>query len=208
MPAQPTPNEAHARVARLVAENEVMLFMKGNRTAPQCGFSATVVSILDQLLPDYATFDVLSDPQVRNGVKEFSSWPTVPQLYVRGEFLGGCDIVRELFASGELFDQLGVAPPSPPRLAVSEAAARVLRGMAEEREVKDLHLRVDGSFQNSLYFGPGEPGEIRVDAGGIQILVDPGTALRSDGLSIDVIETEQGPGFRIENPAARDASGH
>jgi monothiol glutaredoxin len=208
MPTEPTPNEPHARVARLVSENQVMLFMKGNRQSPQCGFSATVVSILDQLLPDYTTFDVLSDPQVRSGVKEFSSWPTVPQLYVRGEFLGGCDIVRELFASGELFDKLGVAPPTPPRLEVSEAAARVIRAMAEDREETDLHLRVDGSFQNSLYFGPGEPGELRVNAGEMEILVDPGTALRSDGLSIDVVETEEGPGFRIENPAAPDAQGH
>jgi monothiol glutaredoxin len=90
------------RIDELVKSHKVVLFMKGSRQAPQCGFSATVVQILDHLIPDYATVDVLRDPEIREGVKEYSSWPTVPQLYVDGEFQGGCDIVRELFQTGEL----------------------------------------------------------------------------------------------------------
>ncbi len=90
------------KIASLIASDRVFLFMKGNPQAPQCGFSATVVGILDQLLPGYGSFDVLSDMEIREGVKAFSDWPTIPQLYVDGEFLGGCDIVRELAASGEL----------------------------------------------------------------------------------------------------------
>lgn len=94
------------RIQSLIDSDRVVLFMKGDRRRPQCGFSAQVVQILDSLGPEYTTFDVLSDPEVRQGIKEFSSWPTIPQLYVRGEFLGGCDIVTELYQSGELRDAL------------------------------------------------------------------------------------------------------
>ena len=94
------------RIAALIDSNRVVLFMKGDRELPQCGFSAAEVATLDERLPDYTTVDVLADPALRQGIKEFSSWPTVPQLYVGGEFLGGCDIVRELAASGELDEKL------------------------------------------------------------------------------------------------------
>ena len=99
--------DVNDRITSLIASNDVILFMKGDRTVPQCGFSATVVKILDCLIPDYATFDVLSDPSVRDGIKEFSQWPTIPQLYVKGEFIGGCDIVQDLFESGELRENFG-----------------------------------------------------------------------------------------------------
>jgi monothiol glutaredoxin len=102
-------NETRARIDALVKEHRAVLFMKGNRQTPQCGFSATVVQILDSLLPEYHTVDVLSDPEVREGIKEYSSWPTIPQLYVGGEFQGGCDIVREMYTSGELQRALGPA---------------------------------------------------------------------------------------------------
>ena len=90
------------RIESLIGSDHAVLFMKGTREAPQCGFSATVVQILDRLVPSYTTVDVLADPALRQGIKEYSSWPTVPQLYVGGEFQGGCDIVREMAASGEL----------------------------------------------------------------------------------------------------------
>ena len=90
------------RIQTIVDSDSVVLFMKGERRSPQCGFSAQLVQILDSLVPEYTTHDVLSDPEVRQGIKEFSNWPTIPQLYVRGEFLGGCDIVTEMYRSGEL----------------------------------------------------------------------------------------------------------
>ena len=90
------------RLDEVIASDKVVLFMKGTRRMPQCGFSATVVQILDHLIPSYTTVDVLADPRIREGIKEYSNWPTIPQLYVGGEFLGGCDIVREMFGSGEL----------------------------------------------------------------------------------------------------------
>jgi monothiol glutaredoxin len=90
------------QISDLVTGNRVVLFMKGTRRMPQCGFSAHVIQILDALLPGYETVDVLRSPELRDGIKQFSDWPTIPQLYVDGKFIGGCDIVREMNASGEL----------------------------------------------------------------------------------------------------------
>ena len=95
-------NPVAARIQSEISENPVMLYMKGNAMFPQCGFSARVVQILTHLGVPFQTANVLEDPALRDGVKEFSSWPTVPQLYVQGEFVGGCDIVTEMFQSGEL----------------------------------------------------------------------------------------------------------
>jgi monothiol glutaredoxin len=96
------PDPTRQRIQSAIDADEVVLFMKGNRQIPQCGFSAQLVSILDQLLPSYTTVDVLQDPEIRQGIKLFSDWPTIPQLYVRGEFLGGFDIVTEMYQTGEL----------------------------------------------------------------------------------------------------------
>ena len=90
------------RIQQDITENPVVLYMKGTPVFPQCGFSAAVVQILTHLGVKFKGIDVLADPAVRQGIKEFSSWPTIPQLYVKGEFVGGCDIVREMFETGEL----------------------------------------------------------------------------------------------------------
>jgi monothiol glutaredoxin len=90
------------RISADIAENPVMLYMKGNAMFPQCGFSARVVQILTHLGVPFKTANVLEDPALRDGIKQFSNWPTIPQLYVKGEFVGGCDIVTEMFQSGEL----------------------------------------------------------------------------------------------------------
>jgi monothiol glutaredoxin len=89
-----------------VKDNDVLLFMKGTPDFPQCGFSGQVVQILKFLGVAYKSVDVLADPEVRQGIKEYSNWPTIPQLYLKGEFVGGCDIVREMFQAGELQDFL------------------------------------------------------------------------------------------------------
>jgi monothiol glutaredoxin len=90
------------RISQNVADNPVVLFMKGSPVFPQCGFSAAVVQILSHLGVKFKGIDVLADPEIRQGIKEFSNWPTIPQLYVKGEFVGGCDILREMFETGEL----------------------------------------------------------------------------------------------------------
>ena len=96
------------QLSDLLAANRVVLFMKGTRQTPQCGFSAQVVQILDGCLLNYETIDVLRSPELRDGIKQFSEWPTIPQVYIDGKFIGGCDIVREMNASGELHRLLGV----------------------------------------------------------------------------------------------------
>ena len=95
-------NAATARIEREITENPVMLYMKGTAMFPQCGFSARVVQILTHLGVKFATANVLEDPELRDGIKAFSNWPTIPQLYVKGEFVGGCDIITEMFQAGEL----------------------------------------------------------------------------------------------------------
>jgi len=92
----------HDRIAQDVAQNDVLLFMKGTPVMPQCGFSAAVVHILSELGVKFKAVNVLADAEVRQGIKEFSNWPTIPQLYVKGEFVGGCDIIKEMFEQGEL----------------------------------------------------------------------------------------------------------
>ncbi|MDB3953702.1 Grx4 family monothiol glutaredoxin [Alphaproteobacteria bacterium] len=90
------------RIQQEVNDNDIVLFMKGSPVFPQCGFSAAVVQVLTELNVKFKGIDVLEDPSVRQGIKEFSNWPTIPQLYVKGEFVGGCDIIREMHDTGEL----------------------------------------------------------------------------------------------------------
>ena len=90
------------RIQSLIDANRVLIFMKGNREIPMCGFSATVVQVFNRIGVPYETVDVLEDPQIREGIKVFSSWPTIPQVYVDGKFVGGCDIIRDLYERGEL----------------------------------------------------------------------------------------------------------
>src|SRR5213075_1493483 len=94
--------DAKERIDALVKSNDVVLFMKGSALFPQCGFSSRAIAILDHLAVKYETVDVLQDPEIRAGIKDYSDWPTVPQLYVKGEFLGGSDIMMEMFQAGEL----------------------------------------------------------------------------------------------------------
>lgn len=90
------------RIKNTVTANDIVLYMKGTPTFPQCGFSSTVVQIFDYLGAEYASVNVLDDPEIRQGVKDYNNWPTVPQVFVKGEFIGGCDIMREMFETGEL----------------------------------------------------------------------------------------------------------
>jgi monothiol glutaredoxin len=106
-------SDAFDTIRRTVAENDVVLFMKGTADQPMCGFSNQVIRILDHLGVAYRDVNVLADEDLRQGVKDYASWPTIPQLYVKGEFIGGCDIVREMFQTGELkalFAEKGLAP--------------------------------------------------------------------------------------------------
>ena len=102
-------SDAHALIETEIKSNDVVLFMKGTPQFPMCGFSAQVIQILDYLGAPYKSVNVLESAEIRQGIKEFSNWPTIPQLYVKGEFVGGCDIVREMFQSGELATHMSEA---------------------------------------------------------------------------------------------------
>ena len=105
-------NSVKEKIENLINESEVMLFMKGTPEMPQCGFSAAVVGVLNHLGVNYKTSNVLQDEEIREGIKEYSDWPTIPQLYVKREFVGGCDIIKEMYESGEIkkiFDDKGIS---------------------------------------------------------------------------------------------------
>jgi monothiol glutaredoxin len=191
------------RIESILQSDRVVLFMKGTRQQPRCGFSATVVEMLDELLPSYATVDVLADPEIREGIKVWADWPTIPQLYIGGELVGGADITKDLYASGELHRLLGVekAAPKPVTVTITPAAAAVLKDARDQEpaEHRFLRLGVNARFQHSLSFGPGLAGDVACESGGIAIRLDPQSAKRADGVVIDFVTAPQS-GFRIENP--------
>jgi monothiol glutaredoxin len=196
----------------LVKEHEVVLFMKGSRRSPQCGFSASVVEILDRVLEDYTTVDVLSRPEVREGIKEFSDWPTIPQLYIDGEFVGGADIVREMSDAGELKEMLGDRCSAPSqerssplvggelRLTVTPAAVAAIQAAREDDEPETLRLEIPASYEHALYFDAKKSGDVEVQLEGQVLLVDPQTAPRAQAIHIDYINDGEREGFKIDNP--------
>lgn len=197
----PLSDSLRNRFQGLITQHKVVLFMKGTRGSPACGFSAAVVQILDDLLPAYETVDVLADPEVRDGIKEFSQWPTIPQLYVGGAFMGGSDIVREMHASGELAKALGVSGEAPaPAITITPAAAAALRDAGAGEGEERLHVEISPRFEYNLYVGPVEKGEIEVEAAGLRLAMSPGAARRADGLEIDFVTGPQGAGFKLASP--------
>lgn len=181
-------------------------FMKGNRRQPQCGFSATVVGILDAMLPEYTTVDVLSAPHIREGIKAYSSWPTIPQLYVKGEFVGGCDIVQEMYGSGELFEALGLelVETVRPRIDLTPSALRAPvgggRGARWRRPRAASFRRRRVSVPPSI--APRGRADVEAITDGLVLLLDPISASRADGITIDVADTPNGQAFRVDNPNA------
>jgi monothiol glutaredoxin len=194
--------DINARIDSLVHDNKFLLFMKGTRSFPQCGFSAQVVHILDEYLPEYLTVNVLEDPEVRQGIKDFSDWPTIPQLYVDGEFVGGCDIVRDMHTSGELEKVLGTSPIEidAPSITVGKGARDAFNEARPDQEYEHLRFEIGPRFQYALSFGPAMDGDIVVDCEGLELRMDRGTARRADGTVIDFIDGPGGAGFKITNP--------
>ncbi len=185
----------------MVKGHPVVLFMKGQRNAPQCGFSARVVDVLDQYLPEYETVNVLADPAIRQGIKEYSSWPTIPQLYVKGEFVGGCDIVREMYESGELSGVLGVekAEVPVPEIFVTDGAKAKLVEF-NDGEAPVVRLEVAPGWQYGMDFDEVRDGDVTVEGDGWTLVMKPSAARKVDGLTIDFVQGPQGGGFKMENP--------
>lgn len=193
---------AQERIGQIVASHEVVLFMKGSRQTPRCGFSATVVDILDDFLEEYETVDVLADPAIREGVKQYADWPTIPQLYVRGKFVGGSDIVQQMRQSGELEQVLGAAPRPvrTPEITVTEAAVEALAKHSEGPDKPVVRLEIDRQFHNELYFDEPRADDLVLDSDTFTLLVDRNTARRADGLVIDFVQGKREAGFRLDNP--------
>ncbi len=200
------PDPLKSQIDDLVRSSDVVLFMKGSRRFPQCGFSATVVGILDKLGAKFKDVNVLNDPALRDGIKAYSEWPTIPQLYVKGEFVGGCDIVKELSASGELAKLIGTPgavdpdatdPGKPPTIRLTDEAAAAIKAATEPGDV--LRFEIGPSFRYDLSFGPKQPGDVQIVANGVSIVMDRDTARLADDTSIAFVDGEGG-GFKITNP--------
>lgn len=192
------------RIDTMVKENRVMLFMKGTPQQPMCGFSARTISALESVTDDYATFNVLDDQEIREGIKVYGSWPTIPQLYIDGELVGGCDIVMGMFNSGELHQALGLEMPdrSAPEINITEKAANAIREAMEGHQGIALHFMVDANWNAQLNLGPPQGNEITSTANGIEVLMDIATAQRARGATIDWVETVTGEGLAVDLPEA------
>ena len=200
----PLTDELRSRLDSTIASNKIVLFMKGTPQQPQCGFSATVIGILNNVAPDYDTVDVLADPELREGIKEYSQWPTIPQLYVDQEFVGGCDVIQQMYTTGQLHEALGAEPVElvTPKITISDTAATAIRNVAVETPGVPVHLSVDADWNHEFSLAPAKGHEVGVTANGIELLLDVDTALRADGLVIDMTETPQGMSMSIKNPNA------
>ena len=196
------------KIEQDIKGHPVVVFMKGTPQAPRCGFSATVAGILDELVGEYKSVDVLADGALRDGIKEYSDWPTIPQLYVKGQFVGGCDIVREMYENGELHETLGVKLDAvePPRVNVSAAASKALQEALAEASSEEpegthyIRVEIAGDFQHALSVGTKKPRDVEVNVSGLRLLLDRASARRAPGLSIDYVDGPDGPAFKLENP--------
>lgn len=194
-----------ARIDALLNEHRIVLFMKGDPSAPRCGFSAKAAGILDGLGVEYASVDVLEDPAIREGIKLYGSWPTIPQLYVERELVGGSDIIEQLLNSGELHELLGLPKPdrTPPAIHVTAAAAEAIRkALADSDPGLGLHLSVDPRFNAQFQLKPVTGQEIVAEAAGIRFHLDLASAPRAHGIEIDWVEDVRGAGLSIRNPNA------
>jgi monothiol glutaredoxin len=179
--------------------------MKGNPDAPACGFSAKAVGALAAAGAPYAHVDVLSDPEIREGIKAYGEWPTIPQLYIGGELVGGSDIIVQMAGSGELHAALGLPPPdrTPPEIHLGPAAADMLRqAIAQTGQDLALQVEVDAGFQARLQLAPRDEHAIATEVDGIRVQFDLASAPRARGLSIDWVDDARGKGLVVENPNA------
>ncbi len=193
------------RIEQQIASHNVVLYMKGTPKMPQCGFSAKTAGMLDSLLSgDFAAFNVLEDESIREGIKVFGNWPTIPQLYINGELVGGCDIVTEMFNAGELHEMLGMEKPdrTPPEIEITDAAAEKVRAFLDAYPDQHLHFSIGSDWDAQFQVGPKGGDEIAAASNGITVLMDLASAQRARGAKIDWVESMQGEGLSLELPGA------
>ena len=194
-----------SRIESLLQSNRVVLFMKGQPTMPQCGFSAKAVGALSMLGVDYAHVNVLADQEIREGIKAYGDWPTIPQLYVDGELVGGSDIIEQMASSGELAALLGLEAPdrTPPSITITPAAAEMLRNAVEDAGAgSTLVLAINAQFQPNFQIARLDANAIAAESGGVRVQFDPASARRAEGIIIDWVDDIRGKGLAIDNPNA------
>ncbi|AKK68790.1 Grx4 family monothiol glutaredoxin [Xanthomonas translucens pv. undulosa] len=193
-----------SRIETLLSSNRVVLFMKGQPSMPQCGFSAKAVGALNELGVDFAHVNVLADQDIREGIKAYGDWPTIPQLYVDGELVGGSDIILQMAGSGELSELLGVQAPdrTPPSITITDAAADMLRGALADAPGATLALAIDAQFQPNFQLAPTDPNAIAAESNGLRVQFDLASARRAEGITIDWVDDLRGRGLAIDNPNA------
>jgi len=193
------------RIETLLHSNRVVLFMKGQPDMPQCGFSAKAVGALSALGVDYAHVNVLADQEIREGIKVYGEWPTIPQLYVNGELVGGSDIIEQMTNSGELAGLLGLQAPdrTPPAITITPAAAEMLKGaVADAGAGASLALSINAQFQPNFQLAQFDANAIASESNGIRVQFDLASARRADGITIDWVDDFRGKGLAIDNPNA------
>jgi len=194
------------RIETMLKDHPVVLFMKGDRQQPMCGFSAAATNTLNELLPDYHTVNVLEDPEIREGIKAYGEWPTIPQLYVGGELVGGSDIIRQLYTSGELHQLFGVSAPdrTPPAITITDAAAEAIRQGTANAQGVALHLEIGPDHSAGFQLAPAGEHDIVAHANGLEVHFDPASAQRAKGIVIDWVSTVQGEGLSLKFPGAQE----
>ena len=192
------------RIEEYVKGNRVVLFMKGTRQQPMCGFSAKTVAALDSVVPDYLTINVLDDEEIREGIKVYGNWPTIPQLYIDGELMGGCDIVLNMLNTGELHQSLGAEAPdrTPPEVTITDTAAEKIGEVMAGHEGVGLFFNIDANWEARFDLGPPQGHEIVAESNGIKVYMDIGSAQRARGATIDWVSNMQGEGLTIDLPEA------
>jgi len=196
-----------SRIESILNANRVVLFMKGQPSMPQCGFSAKAVGALQDLGVEFDHVNVLADADIREGIKAYGEWPTIPQLYIDGELIGGSDIILQMAGSGELSSVLGLAAPdrTPPRITVTPAAVEMLRGALADSPGASLQLGIDARFQPNFQLAPHDDNAIAAESNGLRVQFDLASARRADGITIDWVDDIRGKGLAIDNPNAPKA---
>lgn len=190
-------------IEETLQKNEIVLFLNGTREAPECAASAMMVDMLDAHLREYEAVNVAVDPAVAKAVQEFFDDATIPQLCVRKQHIGGAEEVRELISKGELAKVLGRDPNrdyATPQIIITPEALEALKSFAEDDQPMVVRIRIDAGFKHSLDFDKERKGDFVVAQEAITFVLDPTSAARASGMTIEFEEDAEGGSFKIDNP--------
>ena len=198
-------NDIQSKILKIIQDNKIILFMKGTKEKPQCGFSANAIKILDELIDDYHTINVLENPKIRKGIKEFSDWPTIPQLYIQEKFIGGCDIVQEMMNSGELLQILKIDIKVNNKIKIEinkEAQEKIKQFLNKFKRKNILRISVNAQYEHFLNIDDKKINDTCIDYNEFQVIMNKLSSSRANGLKITFHKKNNIEGFKIYNPNA------